>query len=63
MRIEEDENHEIKAKKARIKADKLRLKAEKAELKVLEGRSRGKEGQGTDARACKAVRRRRTICK
>lgn len=34
--VEENENHEIRAKKARIKADKLRLKAEKAELKVLE---------------------------
>ena len=43
--IEEDENHEIKAKKARIKADKLRLKAEKAELKVLEAEAAARKAR------------------
>jgi hypothetical protein len=42
---EEDENHAIKAKKARIKADKLRLKAEKAELKVLEAEAEARKAR------------------
>jgi hypothetical protein len=43
--VEEDESHEIKAKKARIKADKLRLKAEKAELKVLEAEAAARKAR------------------
>lgn len=43
--VEEDEYHEIKAKKARIKVDKLRLKAEKAELKVLEAEAAARKAR------------------